>query len=237
MPMEEQKQEGITHPAGLPGSGYRGLRVKVCGMTSTEQVMQLDEMGVEFAGFIFYAHSPRNVYRYMTAPEIKKIRGTGINKVGVFVNAPVEEVLRTVDACGLYLVQLHGDETPRYCEKIADYVTVVKAFRLREDDNVLWKVKDYRDIADMFLFDTEGAGYGGTGKKFNWNVLKGLTIKKPFFLSGGIAPDDTGIVKEFAQDTVAKDLFSIDINSKFETSPGVKNMELIRSFLHSIKQI
>ncbi len=218
-------------------SGYRGLRVKVCGMTSTEQVMQLDEMGVEFAGFIFYANSPRNVYRYMAPAEIKKIRGKGINKVGVFVNAPVEEVLKTVDACGLYLVQLHGDETPKYCEKIADYVTVVKAFRLREDDNVLWKVKDYRDIADMFLFDTEGAGYGGTGKKFNWSVLKGLNIKKPFFLSGGISPEDTELLKEFAMDPVSKDLFSIDINSKFETSPGIKNMEKIREFLHSIKQL
>jgi len=235
--MEEQQQDEISSGVSVSPSGYRGLRVKVCGMTSTEQVMQLDEMGVEFAGFIFYANSPRNVYRYMAAAEIKKIRGKGINKVGVFVNAPVEEVLRTVDACGLYLVQLHGDETPKYCEKIADYVTVVKAFRLREDDNVLWKVKDYRDIADMFLFDTEGVGYGGTGKKFNWNVLKGLNIKKPFFLSGGISPDDTEILKEFATDPVSKDLFSIDINSKFETSPGIKNMEKIREFLHSIKQL
>ena len=213
------------------------MRIKVCGMTSSEQVMQLDEMGAEFAGFIFYPKSPRYVYRFMPRPEIKKIKGKGIYKVGVFVNAPVEEVLQAVDDCGLYIVQLHGDETPRYCEKIANYVTVVKAFRLREDDNILWKVKDYRDIADMFLFDTEGAGYGGTGKKFDWNVLKGLNIGKPFFLSGGIEPEDAEKLKELLLDPVAKDLFSIDVNSKFETSPGIKDMDKLKDFIAIIKQI
>lgn len=213
------------------------MRIKVCGMTSAEQVLQLDEMGVEFAGFIFYPKSPRYVYRFMPRAEIKKIKGKGINKVGVFVNAPIEEVLQTVDDCGLYLVQLHGDETPKYCEKIADYVTVVKAFRLREEDNVLWKVKDYNDIADMFLFDTEGAGYGGTGRKFDWNVLKGLNIGKPFFLSGGIEPSDTDKLKDFSKEPVAKDLFSIDVNSKFEISPGIKDMEALSSFIQSVKQI
>ncbi len=213
------------------------MRIKVCGMTNADQVMQLDEMGVEFAGFIFYPNSPRYVYRSMPKSDIKKIRGKGINKVGVFVNATVEEVLEAVDDCGLYLVQLHGDETPKYCEKIADYVTVVKAFRLREDDDVLWKIKDYRDIADMFLFDTEGAGYGGTGRKFDWDLLKGLTIGKPFFLSGGIEPEDTGKLKAFSEDAVAKDLFSIDINSRFETSPGVKDMEKLKPFIEAVKKL
>ncbi len=213
------------------------MRIKVCGMTSADQVMELDEMGVEFAGFIFYPKSPRYVYKFMPRPAIKKIKGKGINKVGVFVNAPIEEVLETVDDCGLYIVQLHGDETPKYCEKIADYVTVVKAFRLREDDNVLWKVKDYQDVADMFLFDTEGAGYGGTGRKFDWKMLHGLKIGKPFFLSGGIEHNDTDKLKEFIKDPVAHDLFSIDVNSKFETSPGVKDMNMLRDFITTIKQI
>jgi phosphoribosylanthranilate isomerase len=213
------------------------MRSKVCGMTTADQVMQLDAMGVEFAGFIFYHKSPRYVFRHMPRPTIKKIRGEGINKVGVFVNADPDELLQIVDDCGLYLVQLHGDETPRYCEKIANYVTVIKAFRLREDDNVLWKVKDYMDIADMFLFDTDGAGFGGTGKKFNWDVLKGLNIQKPFFLSGGIGPDDADALAEFAQDPVAKDLFSIDVNSRFETSPGVKDMDQLKTFIRSVKQI
>lgn len=213
------------------------MRIKVCGMTSTEQVLQLDDMGVEFAGFIFYPKSPRYVHKFMLQAEIKKIKGKHINKVGVFVNASVEEVLQAVDECGLYLVQLHGDETPKYCEKIANYVGVVKAFRLREEDNVLWKVKDYMDIADMFLFDTEGAGYGGTGKQFDWNILRGLNIGKPFFLSGGIGPDDVDKLKEFSGEPVSKDLFSADVNSKFEIAPGIKDMNMLRSFIQSVKQI
>lgn len=213
------------------------MRIKVCGMTSTEQVLQLDDMGVEFAGFIFYPKSPRYVHKFMPQAELKKIKGKHINKVGVFVNAPAEEVLQTVDECGLYLVQLHGDETPKYCEKIANYVGVVKAFRLREEDNVLWKVKDYMDIADMFLFDTEGAGYGGTGKQFDWNILRGLNIGKPFFLSGGIGPGDVDKLKEFSREPVSKDLFSADVNSKFEITPGIKDMDRLRSFIQSVKQI
>lgn len=213
------------------------MRIKVCGMTNTEQVMQLDTMGVEFAGFIFYPKSPRYAFRHMPRPEIKKIKGQYINKVGVFVNAPMEELLQTVDDCGLHLVQLHGDETPKYCEKVADYVGVIKAFRLREDDHVLWKIKDYQEIADMFLFDTDGMGYGGTGKKFNWSMLKGININKPFFLSGGIGPDDVNELAAFIKDQVAKDLFSIDVNSKFETIPGLKDMQAVEKFVKAIKQL
>ncbi|MFL9484534.1 phosphoribosylanthranilate isomerase [Chitinophagaceae bacterium LWZ2-11] len=211
------------------------MRIKVCGLTQVEQVQELDEMGVEFGGFIFYPKSPRYVFKSMPAATIKKIKGN-INKVGVFVNAPTNDVLQTIDDCGLYLVQLHGDESPRECEKIANYVSVIKAFRLREDDNILWKIKDYQDVVDMFLFDTEGAGYGGTGKKFNWNLLKGLDIRKPFFLSGGIRPDDVDALKEFSKDVVAKDLFALDVNSQFEVSPGIKDMNLVRQFVTKIKE-
>lgn len=206
------------------------VRVKVCGMTDMEQVNQLDELGVEFCGFIFYPKSPRYVFRHVPAGKIKRIKGN-INKVGVFVNAYPEVVLQTVDDCGLYLVQLHGDESPKECEKISSYITTIKAFRLTESDNILWKIKDYADVVDMFLFDTEGAGYGGTGKKFDWQVLEGLDIKKPFFLSGGIQLEDTEKLKEFTSDPVAKDLFSVDINSKFEIAPGIKDMDKVKQFV------
>lgn len=211
------------------------MRIKVCGMTKAEQVLQLDELGVEFAGFIFYPKSPRYVLSHMSKEQLKKLKGKHINKVGVFVNTPVEEVLQLVDACGLYLVQLHGDENPRYCEQIANYVTVVKAFRLREGEDILWRAKDYQDAADMFLFDTEGAGYGGTGKKFNWDILKGGNVRKPFFLSGGIQPEDVELLKAFEKESVAKDLFAVDINSKFELAPGLKDMEKIQTFVKAIK--
>jgi phosphoribosylanthranilate isomerase len=213
------------------------MRSKVCGLNSVNQLMQLDEMEVEFGGFIFYPKSPRYILKHLQPADLKKAKGQKINKVGVFVNETTEQVLKMVDDCGLYLVQLHGDETPKYCEKIADYVTVIKAFRIRNDDDVLWKIKDYQDIVDMFLFDTAGAAFGGTGEKFDWTILQNLAINKPFFLSGGIGPDDIDSLKSFAALPVAKDLFSIDINSKFETSPGTKDMNMVGSFIQQLKTI
>lgn len=210
------------------------IRIKVCGMTMPSQVQQLDEMGVDFAGFIFYPKSPRYALKQMTTNDLKKIKGK-INKVGVFVNAEVDEVLRIVNECGLYLVQLHGDETPRTCEMISNYVSVIKAFRISEDDNIEWKIREYYDAADMYLFDTEGAGYGGTGKKFNWQLLKEQNIRKSFFLSGGVQPGDENAIAEFVKEPVAKDLFSLDINSKFEIMPGVKDMDKVREFVENLK--
>ena len=205
------------------------MRIKVCGITNVQQVRQLNELGIEFVGFNFYPKSPRYVHKSMPSTAIKKLRSK-INKVGVFVNEDPEELLRTVDDCGLYLLQLHGNESTRYCESISNYITVIKAFRLLDDDNVLWKIKDYYDAVDMFMFDTESAAYGGSGKKFNWELLKDLKINKPFFLAGGIGPEEADELRVFANEPVAKDLFAVDINSKFEIMPGVKNIELIKVF-------
>ncbi|RPD51815.1 MULTISPECIES: phosphoribosylanthranilate isomerase [Chitinophagaceae] len=204
------------------------MRIKVCGMIQREQVDALADIGVSFAGFIFYPKSPRYVFREMTASQIRKVNN--INKVGVFVNTPIDEVLHLVDECRLHMVQLHGDESPQYCSKIADYISVVKAFRLSDGDSVEWMVRPYMEVCDHFLFDTMGAGYGGTGKKFDWTVLKGQQIEKPFFLSGGIESGDEDQLKTFAQTSVAKDLFAVDINSKFEISPGIKDLDLVRQF-------
>lgn len=204
------------------------MRIKVCGMTQFEQAEQLAGIGVTFAGFIFYPKSPRYVFRHMTTTQIRK--ENNVNKVGVFVNAPIEEVLHLVDECRLHMVQLHGDESPRYCEKIADYVSVVKAFRLSENDSVQWMVRPFMDVCDMFMFDTMGAGYGGTGKKFDWNMLQGQVIGKPFFLSGGIEPGDEEKLKSFAGEPAGKGMFAVDINSRFEVAPGIKDMDKIRAF-------
>jgi phosphoribosylanthranilate isomerase len=209
------------------------MRIKVCGMTKATQVKELDETGVEFAGFIFYPKSPRYVFKQMPAEEIKKIKGH-INKVGVFVNETPEELLRIVDNCGLYLVQLHGDETPRYCEKISNYISVIKAFRINDDDNIEWKIKNYVDVVDMFMFDTGTEAYGGSGKKFDWEKLKNLNINKPFFLSGGIGVEDAEALKNFSTYPVAKNLFAVDVNSKFEILPGIKDIEMIKNFVTAL---
>lgn len=210
------------------------MRVKVCGITHDEQLVQLHGVGAAFAGFIFYQKSPRYVLRHMTTAQIKK--ENNINKIGVFVNAPVEEVLQKVDECRLHMVQLHGDETPKYCERIADYISVIKVFRVSDTDSIAWRLKDYMEVCDMFMFDTEGTGYGGTGKKFNWDKLKDTKIGKPYFLSGGIEPSDVDKLKEFDNNPGAKDLFAIDINSKFEVLPGVKNIEAVKQFIAALNE-
>ena len=211
------------------------MRVKVCGMTDLDQIRQLDAMGVDFAGFIFYPKSPRYVARHISGEQVKKAR-LRLGKVGVFVNADYDEVMRQVDSYGLDMVQLHGDETPRFCEQLANYISVVKVFRLSDNDPIDWMIRPYQEYCDMFLFDTEGAGYGGTGKKFNWDTLKPAHIDKLFFLSGGIEPADVEKLLAFEREPVARKLFAIDINSKFETSPGIKDLKKIRTMLDGVKQ-
>ena len=210
------------------------MRVKVCGMTQLDQVRQLDEMGVDFAGFIFYPKSPRFVTRHLAGEKLKKEK-LRLGKVGVFVNATYEELMKQVDEYGLDMVQLHGDETPRFCERVSNYISVIKVFRMGDNDPIEWIIKPFEDSSDMLLFDTEGAGYGGTGKKFNWDVLKNTSINKLFFLSGGIQPEDTEKLKTFAEEPVAKKLFSVDINSKFEISAGIKDLKKVKEFVEKLK--
>ena len=209
------------------------MRVKVCGITQEEQLVQLPGAGVSFAGFIFYPKSPRYALRHMTTSQIKK--ENTINKVGVFVNATVDEVLFMVDECRLHMVQLHGDETPKFCEKIADYISVVKAFRFSETDNIGWRLQEYMAYCDMFMIDTEGVGYGGTGKKLNLQKMDGVVAGKPYFLSGMIDPGDAESLNEFAGKPEAKAMFAIDISTKFEVMPGIKDMGLIKNFIQKLK--
>jgi phosphoribosylanthranilate isomerase len=210
------------------------MRIKVCGMTLPEQVTALDEMGVDLAGFIFYPKSPRYIGHKISAEKMKQIKGR-IAKVGVFVNMPYDDLMKTVEDYRLDMVQLHGDESPHFCEKVANYVTIVKAFRLSDNDPIDWIVRPFHEGSDMYMFDTLGAGYGGTGKKFDWNLLKAATIDKLFFLSGGIEPGDEEKLKEFIKEPVAKKLFAIDINSKFEISAGIKDMVKVKKFVEGMR--
>lgn len=221
------------------------MKVKVCGITQLEQLHQLPALGVDYAGFIFYPPSPRYVEKAkLDGAAVKKAK-LPLYKVGVFVDATYEQVMKRIEEFGLDMVQLHGHETPYECQKIAAYIDVVKAFRFAENDHVQWTIKDFYADTDAFLFDTgvpaskaereDKTLYGGTGRKFNWNRLKGLEIQKPFFLSGGIEPTDVPTVKEFMKDAVAKDLMAVDINSRFESSPGVKDMEKVKAFVGEMK--
>jgi len=167
------------------------------------------------------------------AEKIRQIKGK-IIKVGVFVNPTYEELMKTVDDYRLDMVQLHGDETPKFCDKIADYISVIKAFRLSDDDSLPHMTQSYAEVCDFFMFDTLGAGYGGTGKKFDWNMLEKSPPLKPYFLSGGIESGDEQKLSEFITTAAGEKLFAVDINTKFEIGPGVKDVNSIRRFAENL---
>ncbi|MFV0606223.1 MAG: phosphoribosylanthranilate isomerase [Niabella sp.] len=210
------------------------LKIKVCGMTQLQQVHQLIAMQVDYAGFIFYDKSPRYVVGKMLPEDFNNIP-IDIKKVGVFVNETVKNILSIVHTYGLNYVQLHGDETSDFCKELAAEVPIIKAFRVSDKEDILKITKPYMDSAAYFLFDTKAAAYGGTGKKFNWKVFENVQIGKPWFLSGGIGPEDSFLVNEFIKNGNAKELLALDLNSKFETEPGAKDMNLLSDFVRQYK--
>jgi phosphoribosylanthranilate isomerase len=205
-------------------------KIKVCGMTSLQQVRELAAWGADYAGFIFYQKSPRFVGDKISGTDLKAF--AGIQKVGVFVNETADRILQVVSDYGLHAVQLHGDETPEFCKALFAEITVIKAFRVKGDENLAALLAPYEDYVDYFLFDTKAQEYGGTGKKFDWSVLEQAHINKPYFLSGGIGAGDVEQVKGFM---AANPVFSLDVNSKFEIEPGVKDMEQVKRFIQDIR--
>lgn len=200
------------------------MNVKVCGLTRWEDLAQLEALGVQYGGMIFYEKSPRFAEGKLNAEKIKQLNK--IKKVGVFVNADMEYILRQRERYGLDLVQLHGDETSEFCYLLKPYLPVIKAFRIR-NENDLENIESYKTCCDYFLFDTPGELYGGSGKLFNWNVLKNYKGEVPFFLSGGIGLSEAEPLKAFTH----RNLFAVDVNSRFESRPGEKNINDLKKFL------
>ena len=210
------------------------MNIKVCGITQFKQLQQLDALNIDYAGLIFYKDSPRYMGDKITGKQVKEA-DFDIKKVGVFVNPGYSELLDAIDEYGLDIVQLHGNETPEMCEDLSAEVEVIKAFRIAGDQsiNIDEMVMPYDAACDFYLFDTAGLkeNFGGTGQQFDWSILKKAKIEKPFFLSGGIGPDDAQKIKSFKH----PDFFAIDVNSKFEMAAGVKDMAAILKFLQGFK--
>ena len=208
------------------------MNTKVCGITQLKQLQQLDGLDIDFAGLIFYKDSPRYVGDKIAAADLKN-SDFDLKKVGVFVNADYDEIMQVVEDYGLDVVQLHGDESPDLCEELSEEVEVIKAFKVKDSKvSVDEMVADYDEVCDYYLFDTASSEVeGGTGKQFDWKVLSKAKIEKPFFLSGGIGVDDVKKVKAFKH----PDYYAVDINSKVEKEPGVKDMGLVLQFRQGLK--
>jgi phosphoribosylanthranilate isomerase len=207
------------------------MQVKVCGITNIEQAQALDAMGVHYIGFIFYPSSKRYVLNSLSVLDLQNFKTTGAKKVGVFVNEPLDNLLNIVKEAGLDMVQLHGDEDLIYCQKVKEFVSIVKVFRV----GALVPMMDgFDQVVDYFLFDTDSALYGGTGQHFNWEIIKNQTMAKPYFLSGGIGPNDIKGLEVMQTTKAGKQLLAVDLNSQFEISPGNKDLEKIKTFIHAI---
>ena len=197
------------------------LKLKVCGMRVPENIEGLLEVVPDFIGFIFYPKSSRYVGN-MEEHLIDRIPSS-IRKVGVFVNETIENVLETVSRYNLDYVQLHGDEDLEYAMRLKEHeLRVIKVFSV--SDELPEDLHAYEGIVDYLLFDTRSKNYGGSGKQFDWNILTSKEISVPFFLSGGIGLEDVDQIKSLH----LPELAAIDVNSKFEIEPGLKDLERIR---------
>jgi phosphoribosylanthranilate isomerase len=207
------------------------IKVKVCGLNDPSNVKAISECGPDFIGFIFYPGSKRFAGEYpdkklfMNVPE-------GINKTGVFVNEESSRILELAQYAELKVIQLHGNESVNYCKSLkASGLLIIKSFRVGKyfDPRI---TDHYTDACDFFLFDTESEYHGGSGKKFNWSILGNYGFKKPFFLSGGIGPEDTGIVATI----INQQFYAVDVNSRFEILPGIKDAARVKNFINEIKR-
>lgn len=197
-------------------------------MKHRENIEQLSTLPIDYMGFIFYKKSPRYIDDKIDFDTVRAIP-SHIKKTGVFVNEDVYSIFNAIAHYNLDVVQLHGEETIEVCKELKSHIKVMKAFQLAEkfDFSILEKFIPY---VDFFLFDTLTESYGGSGKKFNWDILKNYNYDVPFFLSGGIDETSAESIKKINY----KQLHAIDINSKFEINPGLKDVQKIQSFIKKL---
>lgn len=214
------------------------VKIKVCGMKYPDNISSVAALQPDYFGFIFYEHSSR--FFNGTIPNLPQ----NIKKVGVFVNASIEDIVEKVDVYNLDFVQLHGQESPEFCEKLKqNYVKnnaetalegIIKVFSIKDQFN-FEELKPYDSVCDYFLFDTKGQLPGGNGYMFNWKVLRDYPSTKPYFLSGGIGLDEVHNLNNFLASQESQYCHAIDVNSKFEIEPGRKNTALLKEFKNRIK--
>jgi phosphoribosylanthranilate isomerase len=207
------------------------MKIKICGLKYWDNLLEITQEKPDYIGLIFYAKSPRFVSFDNTSIDWKQIPSE-IKKIGVFVNESLENVHQIHKNYQLDYVQLHGDESPEYCKNISIHgIKIIKAFGV--DSNFDFKkLNSYTQNCEYFLFDTAHANYGGTGQRFDWSILNNYDLEIPFFLSGGIGMDSILSALNFKH----SQLIGIDLNSKLELEPGIKNKTTVKKILQQIKQ-
>jgi phosphoribosylanthranilate isomerase len=199
-------------------------KLKICGITQAGNMLEIAALKPDYMGFIFYPPSPRDVSEKIKNLPLNLL-AKDIKKVAVMVNSSLENAMEIVAIYGFDMVQLHGQESPSYCNDLRKKVKVVKAFSVKDD--LPENLEEYENSCDYFLFDTKADKPGGTGLRFNHDILKQYKGRKPFFLSGGIDPEYGKNNDSFFHPW----LYALDINSRFETTPGIKDVEMVKKFM------
>lgn len=208
------------------------VKLKICGMKVPENIKSVAALAPDYMGFIFFRDSKRFIDGL--TPSFVKDLPAGIKRVGVFVDEELNKVAQLAVLYGLNAVQLHGAESVKYCIALRGLlanagIELIKAFGV-DNDFDFEKLNSYSGIVDYFLFDTQTPGHGGSGKTFNWALLEKYTLDKPYFLSGGIGLDSIEQLKQIKDSR----LYGIDINSRFEIAPGLKDMDKLKEFKNKI---
>lgn len=199
------------------------MMIKVCGMRDAQNIRDVESLGVDWIGMIFWPKSKRYV------AEVPSYLPGHLKKVGVFVDSTLDDILQHISDYQLDIIQLHGQESPDFAKALKPH-TIIKAFNIEKADDLL-QTEKYEGIADYFLFDTKGKMVGGNGQKFDWSVLTAYQGKTPFLLSGGIGPEDVESVKSFRHPRC----IGIDLNSRFESEPGFKDINQLKTFINNIR--
>ncbi|WP_420147330.1 phosphoribosylanthranilate isomerase [Spirosoma sp.] len=208
------------------------MKIKVCGLRDADNLKEIAALAPDFVGFIFYDQSPRFVGEDLDEEVVKSLPKS-IRKVGVFVNASPDYILRSVRKYDFQYVQLHGNETPEYCRSLRNRgINIIKAFRVDESFNFSM-LNNFKAQCDFFLFDAKGDQPGGNGVAFDWSILKRYDGEKPFFISGGIGLDN---LDQLAQLKGMK-LYGVDVNSQVEIAPGVKDVTKVKELIDRVRPV
>jgi len=199
--------------------------LKICGMRDAKNIHAIEQMDIDWMGFIFYSGSPRYV------GETIHYLPTKVKQVGVFVNKKYDEIIRIAKKYDLTHLQLHGNESPKDCLLLRNEgYLVIKAISIKAAKD-LTQIKPYESCVNCFIFDTKSVLRGGSGKKFDWSILNKYQGGKPFILSGGISPDSISQLKKVKHPS----LIGYDLNSQFEITPGLKDIKKLSAFIQSIR--
>jgi phosphoribosylanthranilate isomerase len=205
------------------------IKIKICGLTNLQNVTEVADLRPDYMGFIIYPGSPRYV-SLETAGTITKNLVSSILKVGVLVNESFENALKIVQSGYFNLIQLHGNEDVEYCRKLSYHIRIIKAFSVGK--SLPANLAAYQEFCEMFLFDTSGELPGGSGKSFDHRILSNYLLEKDFILAGGISPTDTNNIRSIRQEKLS----AVDLNSRFELSPGIKDIRLLKNFIEKLRE-